>query len=109
RTVARVLRPGTVDAGWREPTLFPSRSPADRGEDASGRDEHVPRCGPCASAEPPGCLCRSGDELRPRSHGGREDSMKMRSAWAVVAGVLFIIVVTTLVDIVLHVTHVYPP
>ena len=35
--------------------------------------------------------------------------MKMRSVWAVVAGVLFIVVVTTLVDIVLHVTHVYPP
>jgi len=28
---------------------------------------------------------------------------------AVVAGVLFIIVVTTLVDILLHVTHVFPP
>jgi len=32
-----------------------------------------------------------------------------RSIWAVVAGVLFIIVVTTLVDIVLHATGVYPP
>ncbi len=35
--------------------------------------------------------------------------MKKRSIWAVVAGVLFIIVVTTLVDVVLHVTHVFPP
>ena len=33
----------------------------------------------------------------------------MRSFWAVLAGVLFIIVVTTLVDVVLHTTHVYPP
>ena len=33
----------------------------------------------------------------------------MKSIWAVVAGVLAIIVVTTLVDILLHVTHVYPP
>lgn len=33
----------------------------------------------------------------------------MKSFWAVAAGVLFIIVVTTLVDVVLHVTHVYPP
>jgi len=32
-----------------------------------------------------------------------------RSIWAVVAGVLFIIAVTTLVDIVLHVTRVFPP
>jgi hypothetical protein len=32
-----------------------------------------------------------------------------RSIWAVFAGVLFIIVVTTLVDIVLHVTGVYGP
>ncbi len=32
----------------------------------------------------------------------------LKSIWAVVAGVLFIIVVTTIVDIVLHVTHVYP-
>ena len=31
-----------------------------------------------------------------------------RSIWAVVAGVLTIIVVTTLVDIVLHLVHVYP-
>ena len=31
-----------------------------------------------------------------------------RSIWAVVAGVLAIIIVTTLVDIVLHVAHVYP-
>jgi predicted small integral membrane protein len=35
--------------------------------------------------------------------------MSRKSAWAVVAGVLVIIVVTTLVDILLHVTGVYPP
>ena len=35
--------------------------------------------------------------------------VKNRSAWAIVAGVLFIIVVTTLVDVVLHVVKVYPP
>ena len=35
--------------------------------------------------------------------------MNRRSIWAVVAGVLVIIVVTTLVDIVLHMTNVYPP
>jgi hypothetical protein len=35
--------------------------------------------------------------------------MIWRSIWAVVAGVLFIIIVTTLVDIVLHAAHVYPP
>src|SRR5262245_65729181 len=35
--------------------------------------------------------------------------MVTRSIWSVVAGVLFIIVVTTLVDIVLHVTKVFPP
>ncbi len=34
--------------------------------------------------------------------------MNWKSVWAVFAGVLFIIVVTTLVDIVLHATHVYP-
>ncbi|HKQ59365.1 MAG TPA: hypothetical protein VJY35_15990 [Candidatus Eisenbacteria bacterium] len=33
----------------------------------------------------------------------------MKSLWAVVAGVVFIIVVTTLVDIVLHMVHVFPP
>ena len=33
----------------------------------------------------------------------------MRSIWAVVAGVLFIIVVTTLVDVALHATNVFPP
>ena len=33
----------------------------------------------------------------------------MKSVWAVVAGVLFIIVVTTLVDILLHQLRVYPP
>ena len=32
-----------------------------------------------------------------------------KSIWAVVAGVLFTIVVTTLVDILLHVVHVFPP
>lgn len=35
--------------------------------------------------------------------------MNKQSIWAVVAGVLFIIVVTTLVDIVLHATGVFPP
>jgi hypothetical protein len=35
--------------------------------------------------------------------------MKRKSIWAVVAGVVFIIVVTTLVDIVLHVAGVFPP
>ena len=35
--------------------------------------------------------------------------MNRRSIWAVLAGVLVIIVVTTLVDIVLHVTDVFPP
>ena len=38
---------------------------------------------------------------------GRSTSGK--SVWAVVAGVLFIIVVTTLVDILLHAIRVYPP
>jgi len=33
----------------------------------------------------------------------------LKSIWAVVAGVLFIIIVTTLVDILLHAIHVYPP
>ena len=32
-----------------------------------------------------------------------------RSVWAVVAGVLFIVIVSTLVDIVLHLAHVFPP
>jgi hypothetical protein len=32
-----------------------------------------------------------------------------RSIWAIVAGVIFIIVVTTLVDIALHLVGVYPP
>ena len=31
-----------------------------------------------------------------------------KSVWAVVAGVLFIVIVTTLVDVLLHVLHVYP-
>jgi len=35
--------------------------------------------------------------------------MNWKSVWAVVAGVLFIIVVTTLVDILLHLVGVYPP
>jgi hypothetical protein len=35
--------------------------------------------------------------------------MNWKSAWAVIAGVLFVIVVTTLIDIVLHLTGVYPP
>ena len=35
--------------------------------------------------------------------------MNTRSIWAVVAGILFIIVVTTLVDIVLHMIKVFPP
>lgn len=33
----------------------------------------------------------------------------MRSIWAVVAGILVIVIVTTLVDILLHVAGVYPP
>ena len=35
--------------------------------------------------------------------------MNRRSIWAVTAGLLFILVVTTLVDVVLHVTKVFPP
>jgi hypothetical protein len=35
--------------------------------------------------------------------------MQKRSVWAVVAGALFIIVVTTAVDVVLHVVGFYPP
>ena len=35
--------------------------------------------------------------------------MNKRSIWAVVAGVLVIVVVTTLVDLVLHATGVFPP
>jgi len=35
--------------------------------------------------------------------------MNKKSIWAVVAGVLFIIVVTTLVDIALHAAGVFPP
>jgi len=35
--------------------------------------------------------------------------MRRRSFWALVAGVAFIIVVTTLVDVVLHMIGVYPP
>src|SRR5947199_9926713 len=39
----------------------------------------------------------------------REQIVNKKSIWAVVAGVLVIIVVTTLVDIVLHLAHVFPP
>jgi hypothetical protein len=35
--------------------------------------------------------------------------MNKKSVWAVVAGVLFIIIVTTLVDIALHALGVFPP
>jgi hypothetical protein len=35
--------------------------------------------------------------------------MNRKSIWAVAAGVLFIVIVTTLVDIVLHATGVFPP
>jgi len=35
--------------------------------------------------------------------------MTKRSIWAIVAGILVVIVVTTIVDVVLHLTHVYPP
>ena len=35
--------------------------------------------------------------------------MNKKSVWAVAAGVMFIIVVTTLVDVVMHATGVYPP
>ncbi len=35
--------------------------------------------------------------------------MTVKSVWAVVAGVLFIIVATTLVDILLHAVGVFPP
>ena len=35
--------------------------------------------------------------------------MNWKSTWAVIAGVLFIIVVTTLVDVALHAAGVYPP
>jgi hypothetical protein len=47
--------------------------------------------------------------LRSGPPHAREVLVKARSIWAVVAGVLFIIVVTTLVDIVLHAVHVFPP
>ena len=40
---------------------------------------------------------------------GKGDPMRTRSIWAVVAGVIFIIVVTTLVDMVLHLANVFPP
>ena len=35
--------------------------------------------------------------------------MNKKSIWAIVAGLLAVIIVTTLVDILLHLTHVYPP
>jgi hypothetical protein len=35
--------------------------------------------------------------------------MNWKSTWAVLAGVLFIVIVTTLVDIALHAAEVYPP
>ena len=35
--------------------------------------------------------------------------MNWKSVWAVVAGALFGIVVTTVVDVILHVVHIYPP
>ena len=35
--------------------------------------------------------------------------MNWRSIWAILAGVLAVVAITTLVDIVLHVVHVYPP
>ena len=35
--------------------------------------------------------------------------MKGKSIWAIVAGALFIIGVTTMVDVILHITNVYPP
>ncbi len=48
-----------------------------------------------------------------RRYGARlpswEQIMNGKSIWAVVAGVLVIIVVTTLVDIVLHAAGVFPP
>src|SRR5262245_2526024 len=36
-------------------------------------------------------------------------SMSKRSIWAILAGALFIIVVTTIVDVALHVAGAYPP
>jgi hypothetical protein len=38
-----------------------------------------------------------------------EPSMKMKSIWAVIAGVLFTVIVTTLVDLLLHAVKVFPP
>ena len=35
--------------------------------------------------------------------------MKMKSILAVVAGIIFVIAVTTVIDVALHLTHVYPP
>lgn len=34
---------------------------------------------------------------------------RWKSVWAVVAGILVIFVVTTLIDVILHATHVFPP
>lgn len=49
-----------------------------------------------------------------RAHPGRAPAelgefVSKQSIWAIAAGVLFIILVTTLVDIVLHAVNVYPP
>src|SRR3954467_10325208 len=35
--------------------------------------------------------------------------MNGRSVWAIVAGIVFVVVATTLVDVVLHLTTFYPP
>ena len=35
--------------------------------------------------------------------------MNKTSVWAIVAGVLFIVIISTVVDVVLHAVHVYPP
>ena len=39
----------------------------------------------------------------------RDVRMNLKSFWAVLAGVLFIVIVTTVVDVVLHVARVFPP
>ena len=36
-------------------------------------------------------------------------TMNKRSVWAIVAGIVFVIVVTTVVDVLLHLAHVFPP
>jgi H+/Cl- antiporter ClcA len=38
-----------------------------------------------------------------------ETRLNRKSIWAVAAGVLVVVVVTTVVDVVLHVAHVFPP